>query len=63
MIYLFCCTFLQHKIVFCCITNFSNYLICIMKLQVFMVLWFVVKSPLVLGSRFVATSRFICIAG
>ena len=32
-----------------------------MKMQVFMVLWSVLKSPLVLGSRFVATSQFICI--
>ena len=44
-------------------TDFNNYLIYIMKLQVFIVLWSVLKSPLVLGSRFVATSHFICIAG
>ena len=34
-----------------------------MKLQVFMVLWSVLKSALALGSRFVATSQFICIVG
>ena len=34
-----------------------------MKLQVFVVLWSVLKSPLVLGLRFVATSQFICIVG
>ena len=45
------------------ITDFNNYLINIMKLQVFMVLWSVLRSPLVLGSRFVATSQFICVAG
>ena len=43
------------------IINCSNYLIYIMKLQVLMVLWSVLKSPLVLGWRFVATSQFICI--
>ena len=37
------------------ITNFNNYLIHIMKLQVLMILWSVLKSPVVLGSRFVAT--------
>ena len=31
------------------ITNFNNYLIDVMKLQVFMVLWSVLKSPLVLA--------------
>ena len=45
------------------ITNFNNCLIYIMKLQVFVVLWSVVKSPLVLGLRFVATSQFIYIVG
>ena len=44
------------------ITNFNNYLIYIMKLQVFMLLSSVLKSPLVLGSRFVASSQFIYIA-
>ena len=33
-----------------------------MKLQVFVVLWSVLKS-LVLALRFVATSQFICIVG
>ena len=45
------------------ITNFNNYLMYIMKLQVFMLLWSILKSPLVLSSRFVVTSQFICIAG
>ena len=36
------------------ITNFNNYLINIMKLQAFMILWSVLKPPLLLGSRFVA---------
>ena len=31
-------------------------------MQVFMVIWYVLKSPLILGSRFVTTSQFICIA-
>ena len=43
------------------ITNFNNYLIHIMKLQVFMLLWSVLKSALVLGTRFVAGSQFIYI--
>ena len=45
------------------ITNFNNYLMYIMKLKVFMVLWTVLKSSAVLGSHFVATSQFTCIAG
>ena len=28
-----------------------------------MVLWSVLRSPLILGSRFVATSQFVCVAG
>ena len=44
------------------ITNFNNHLIYIMKLQESMVLWSVLKSPLVLCSSFAATSQFICIA-
>ena len=34
-----------------------------MKLQVFILLWSVLMSPVVLGSRFVASSQFIYIAG
>ena len=45
------------------ITNFNNCLIYIMTLQLFMVLWFVLKSPLVLGLQFVAANQFNCIAG
>ena len=45
------------------ITNFNNYLIYIMKLQVLLILWSLLKFPLFLGSRFVATSQFIWIAG
>ena len=41
------------------ITNLSNYLIYIMKLQVFTILWFV----LILGLRFVATNQVSCIVG
>ena len=44
------------------VTGFNNCLIYIMKEQVFMVLWSVRRSPLVLGPRFVATSQFTCIA-
>ena len=63
--------FIYFVVIFCSIrllftvyiTDFNNYLIYIMKLQVFMVLWSVLRSPLVLGSRFVATSQFICVAG
>ena len=45
------------------ITNFNDYLTYIMKLQVLVVLWSVLKSPLVLGLRFAATSQFICVVG
>ena len=45
------------------ITIFDNYLIYIMKSQVFMILWSVLKSPLVLGLRFNATSQFTYILG
>ena len=63
--------FIYFVVIFCSITllltinitNFNNYLIYIMKLLVFMVLCSVLKSPLVLGSRFVATSQFTCTAG
>ena len=63
--------FIYFVVIFCSIrlfstvniTNSNSYLIYIMKLQVFMVLWSVLKSALALGSRFVATSQFICIAG
>ena len=41
------------------ITNFNNYLIYIMKSQVFMVLCSVLKYPLVLSPRFVATGWFL----
>ena len=56
--------FIYFAVIFCSIytvniTNFNNYLIYIMKLQVFIVLW----SALVLGWRFVATNQFISIAG
>ena len=63
--------FIHFVVIFCSIrlfftvniTNFNNYLIYIMKLQVFMVLCSVLKSPLVLGSSFVETSQFLSIAG
>ena len=46
------------------ITNFNKYSIYSMKLQVFMVLWSVLKSPLVLGSSFAAiSSQFLWIPG
>ena len=45
------------------ITNFNNYLIYIMKLQVFMLLWSVLKSALALGTRFVVGNQFIYITG
>ena len=40
------------------ITNFNNYLIYVMKQQVFMVLWSVLRSPFFLVFHFVATSQF-----
>ena len=64
-----CCIFFV--VIFCSIrllftvniADFNNYSICIIKLQVFMVIWSVLKPSLVLGSRFVATSQFICPEG
>ena len=41
------------------ITNFHIYLIYIMKLQVLLILWSFLKSLLVLGLHYVATSQFI----
>ena len=63
--------FIYFLVIFCSIrlfftvsiTNFNNYLIHIMKLQLFMLLWSGLKSPLVLGSHFVVSSQFIYIAG
>ena len=45
------------------ITNFNSYLIYIMKFQVFMLFWSVLKSPPVLGLWFVVSSQFIYITG
>ena len=57
--------FIYFAVIFCSIrlfftvniTNFNNYLVFITKWQVFMVLWSVLRSPLVLGPRCVATSH------